>query len=364
MQRFGSMIKKTLISTLFNKKAFLALATIAPVFAFFVLPVLGYTDPAKSNRETLYSPSANFYNSQTLALLNSKERPAPKGSVGGADEIQIEDGALIADISPITDANPDAIDLDGPKDISVYTVREGDSLGEIAEMFDISPNTIRWANDIDVKGAIKPGQELLILPISGVKHKVQKGETFATIAKKYGGDAREISLFNGIEENADLLVGTEIIIPNGEISAPTTTPNKPKTTGSSGGSKQAPTGYYGKPTLGIKTQGSHDRYGAMDIGNKTGTPIWAMADGKVLSAKPEGWNGGYGKMVIIQHDNGTQTLYAHLSKVDVVSGQSVKKGQQIGLMGSTGRSTGPHLHIEIRTGKSGLSGISILEKMY
>lgn len=366
MQRFGSTIKKTLISTLFNKKAFLALATIAPVFAFFVLPVLGYTDPAKSNRETLYSPSANFYNSQTLALLNSKERPAPKGSVGGADEIQIEDGALIADISPITDANPDAIDLDGPKDISVYTVREGDSLGEIAEMFDISPNTIRWANDIDVKGAIKPGQELLILPISGVKHKVQKGETFATIAKKYGGDAREISLFNGIEENADLLVGTEIIIPNGEISAPTPTKTTSKPSSGSSNSSVSGSDYYVKPTKkGVRTQGPHDSYRAIDVGAPVGTPIYAMASGTVLAAKsPLNWNGGYGGLIIIQHNNGTQTLYAHLSKLNVSSGAKVTQGQVIGEMGSTGRSTGPHLHFEIRPGKSGLNTYAIAAKMY
>ncbi len=363
MQRIGSTIKKTLISTLFNKRALLSLATIAPVFAFFVLPVLGYSDPVKSGRETLYSPSANFYNSQTLALLNSKERPLPKGGVGGVDEILTEDGALVADVSPITDAHPDAIDLDGPKDISVYTVRDGDTIGTIAEMFEVSPNTIRWANDIDVKGTIKPGQELLILPISGVKYKVVKGDTIPGIAKKFSGDAREISLFNGIEEDTSLEIGSEIIIPNGEVSTPTPSKTTKPASGSTT-SKETPSGYYGKPTIGIKTQGHHDRYGAIDIGNKTGTPIWAMADGKVLSAKPEGWNGGYGKMVIIQHNNGTQTLYAHLSKVDVVSGQTVKKGQQIGLMGSTGRSTGPHLHIEIRTGKTGLSGISILEKMY
>lgn len=362
MQRFGSTIKKTLISTLFNKKAFLSLATIAPVFAFFVLPVLGYTDPAKSGRETLYSPSANFYNSQTLALLNSKERPTPKGSVGGVDEIMTEDGALVADVSPITDANPDAVDLDGPKDISVYTVREGDTIGTIAEMFEISPNTIRWANDIDVKGTIKPGQDLVILPISGIKHKVQKGETFATIAKKYKGDAREISLFNGIEESEALVVGTEIIIPNGE-SAEAAPVKKPTTTIKGGKSTEVPSGYYAKPTMGLKTQGQHDKY-AIDIGAKTGTAVWAMAPGKVIVARVGGWGGGYGSYVVISHDNGTQTLYAHLSSVSVKQGQSVNRGDVIGGVGSTGRSTGPHLHVEIRPGKTGINGITILEKMY
>lgn len=329
---------------------------------FLILPVLGYSKIAESDNADFYSPQTNFYNSQTLALLNSKEYPTAKGGTGGTDPIETNDGALVADISPITDVNPETIDLSSvPNEISVYTVRAGDTIGTIAEMFDISPNTIRWANDIEVKGTIKPGQDLIILPISGIKHKVAKGETFASIAKKYGGDAREISLFNGIEENEALVAGTEIIIPNGEV-AEAAPVKKPATKGAP--SKEAPSGYYIKPTKGVKTQGSHDKYGAMDIGNKTGTPIWAMASGKVIVAKPTGYNGGYGLMVVIQHDNGTQTLYAHLSKVQVVMGQTVKQGEQIGLMGSTGRSTGPHLHIEIRTGKSGLSGISILEKMY
>jgi murein DD-endopeptidase MepM/ murein hydrolase activator NlpD len=270
----------------------------------------------------------------------------------------------MADVSPITDLNPDlVVSSASPEDISVYTVREGDTLGMIAEMFDISPNTIRWANDIDVKGTIKPGQELVILPISGIKHKVAKGETFASIAKKYKGDAREISLFNGIEEGDELVAGTEIIIPNGEVAESVSKP-KPTTSTSNAPTTNA-SGYYGLPVKGIKTQGDHDRYHALDIGAKTGTPIWAMASGRVIVAKsPAAWNGGYGGMVVIQHDNGTQTLYAHLSKLGVSQGQTVTKGSEIGKVGSTGRSTGPHLHVEIRTGKSGINGLSILEKMY
>lgn len=343
----------------------MSFGAIAIVFAFFVLPVLGYSESPKSlSPEAIYSPTTNFYNSQTLSLLNSKERPLPKGGVGGGDEILTEDGALMADVSPITDINPDAIDLDGPKDISVYIVREGDTLGDISEMFDISPNTIRWANDIDVKGNIKPGQELLILPISGVKYKVVKGDTIPGIAKKFSGDSREISLFNGIEEDASLEIGSQIIIPNGEISTPTQT--KPTTKPSSTNSKPATgSSYYIRPVKGIKTQGPHDSYRAIDVGAKTGTPVYAMAGGTVLAAKsPLNWNGGYGGLVIIQHDNGSQTLYAHLSKLNVSAGSKVTQGQVIGAVGSTGRSTGPHLHFEIRPGKSGLNTYAIAAKMY
>lgn len=335
----------------------------ALIFSFFILPAIFQTNIANSDQEEIYSPESSRYNSQTVTLLNSKARPDPDGPVGGEDDLVIADEALVPNISPITDVEAERVISASPDDISIYTVRDGDTLGQIADMFDISPNTIRWANDIDVKGTIKPGQELIIFPIDGIKHKVQKGETIASIAKKYKGDAREISLFNGIEEDESLALGTEIIIPNGEISDSNTSSSSKgggKTT-----SKETPSGYYIKPVKGIKTQGNHDRYHAMDIGAPTGTPIWAMADGRVIVAKsPLGYNGGYGGMVVIQHNNGTQTLYAHMSKLEVSAGQTVKQGTEIGKVGETGHATGPHLHVEIRTGKTGISGIGILEKMY
>jgi len=326
---------------------------------FFIIPLAIGTKTAWSDQETIYSPTANIYNSQTVSLLNSKARPNPNGPIGGSAPLETDGNALVATGSTMPETEEaEKIVSASADDISVYTVREGDTLGEIAEMFDISPNTIRWANDIDVKGGVKPGQELIILPISGIKHKVVKGETFASIAKKYKGDAREISLFNGIEEGEELVTGSEIIIPNGEAAEAPATTKKPA---NSKAPATTASGYYGLPVKGIKTQGDHDRYHAIDIGAKTGTPVWAMASGKVIAAKsPSAWNGGYGGMVIISHDNGTQTLYAHLSKLNVSQGQTVTKGSVIGAIGSTGRSTGPHLHVEIR----GINGISILEKMY
>ncbi len=356
----GAGVKKSLLNRLFTKKAYLSLAAIG---LFFVLPYFSNGSIARSDQEEIYSPSTNLYNSQTLTLLNTKARPDPNGPVGGETPLETDEGALVANISPSADTDEaEKIVSSSPDDISVYTVREGDTLGQIADMFDISPNTIRWANNIDVKGVVKPGQELIILPISGLKHKVLAGETFASIAKKYSADAREISLFNGIEESEALVAGTEIIIPNGEVAVETPA-KKPATKGTP--SKEAPSGFYIKPVRGIKTQGQHDRYKAIDIGAKIGTPIWAMADGRVIVAKsPSAWNGGYGGMIVIQHSNGTQTLYAHLSKVEVSQGQTVKQGAQIGQVGSTGHSTGPHLHVEIRTGSTGISGIGILEKMY
>jgi murein DD-endopeptidase MepM/ murein hydrolase activator NlpD len=112
-------------------------------------------------------------------------------------------------------------------------------------------------------------------------------------------------------------------------------------------------GYYARPvqTNGgniRKTQGYHGPYNGVDIGAPIGTPIYAMADGVVILARVSGYNGGYGGITIIQHDNGTQTVYAHQSAINVEAGQQVNKGQMIGKVGNTGRSSGPHLHFEIR----------------
>lgn len=106
-----------------------------------------------------------------------------------------------------------------------------------------------------------------------------------------------------------------------------------------------------RPTKGVRSQGIHGHNG-VDIAAPVGTPVWAAADGKVIVARSGGWNGGYGSYVVISHSNGTQTLYAHLSRVDVTVGQSVTKGKTIGAMGNTGKSTGPHLHFEVRGGKN------------
>lgn len=311
----------------------------------------------ENKNEVLSSPESSAYNSQNVLLPGSRYSVTSKEAIGGPTEIMTEnDNSLLASISPISDVEQERVVTASSNSISIYTVREGDTLGEIAEMFEISPNTIRWANDIDVKGTIRPGQDLIILPIAGVKHTVKKGETIEQIAKKYEGDVREIRIFNGIEDDATLAVGDEVIIPNGELhEAPKIVAKKPSSSSSSSSktssapSKETASGYYIKPTKGIKTQGSHGRYGGIDIGAPIGTPVWAMADGVAIIAKGGGgWNGGYGNYVVISHPNGTQTLYAHLSRVDVKQGQRVSQGAVIGATGNTGRSTGPHLHFEIR----------------
>lgn len=345
----GARIKKTFSSRLSNKKVSLLF-----LFSFFIFPAFAQTE-ITSEEAVISNPNSDIYNSQTVLLLTPKIGPENKNATGGPADILIEGDALIANISPISDISSEKIFSSGEKSISIYTVRDGDTISTIAEMFEISPNTIRWANDIDIKGTIKPGQDLIILPIEGVKHKVAKGQTIESIAKQYQGDAREIRIFNGIEDGEILAQGTEIIIPNGELKeeSPTKTTKPSSTTVKGTPSKETPSGYYIKPVKGIKTQGPHGRYRGIDVGAKVGTPVWAMADGTAIIVKSvTGWNGGYGGMVVISHSNGTQTLYAHLSRIDIKQGQKIKQGEVLGAVGNTGRSTGPHLHFEIRGASS------------
>ena len=284
-------------------------------------------------------------NLQTMALLRPAMNISPAPGRGGGDITIVDDSALLPEEGPAGTI----ADIEKPKNntISLYVVREGDTLSEIAEMFEVTVNTIRWANDLSRSSTIRVGQTLTILPVTGVKYKVKKGDTLASIAKDLHGDADEIAQYNGIEEGSALALGTELIIPNGEIALAVATP-APRP--SSLGASPSYAGFFMRPiTGGVKTQGIHG-YNGVDLAAPAGTSIVAAAAGDVIVARDSGWNGGYGTYVVISHDNGTQTLYAHNSANVVSVGQRVVQGQVIGYVGSTGRSTGPHVHFEIRNG--------------
>lgn len=216
-------------------------------------------------------------------------------------------------------------------------------------MFGVTTNTIIWANDIKRGGLIRVGQELVILPISGVQHTVAEGDTLRSIAKKYDGNLEEIIGFNGLAEDAVLAVGSVVVIPDGEISAPIYSGSTAKAHGTGGPLYES---YYIRPLSGgTKTQGLHG-YNGVDLGAPIGTPIFAAASGEVILSRNRGWNGGYGTYIVIKHSNGTQTLYAHNSENIVNTGWHVVQGQVIGYVGSTGKSTGPHLHFEVRGAKN------------
>jgi LysM repeat protein len=270
------------------------------------------------------------------ALLN----PNPQGSRGGA-EIVVSEDALVSS-GPVGEDVIAASRL-STGEISVYTVRAGDTLSHIAGMYGVTANTILWANDLSRATAIKEGQTLIILPVAGVQHTIKKGDTLSAIAKKYDGDVEEIMEYNQVASNDDLVVGEKIVVPGGMITIPPTAASPTKIAG-----KSSSGGWLTHPIPGaIKTQGIHG-YNAVDFGVSAGTSVRAAGTGEVMVSKSSGWNGGYGQYIVVRHSNGAQTLYAHLSRNDVGVGATVSQGQVIGASGNTGRSTGPHLHFEVR----------------
>jgi LysM repeat protein len=240
--------------------------------------------------------------------------------------------------------------------ISVYTVREGDTIAGVAKMFNVSINTVLWANDMNSKSVLKVGQNLTILPVTGIKYIIQKNDTVLTIANKYRASVDEIYNYNDIDQKTKLAIGQTIVIPDVEMGVTSPTklvkalngmiiPDDPLIVNV----KKLP--FYDDyicPVAGILTQGLHGR-NSVDLGAPIGTTLKAAASGVVTISKSNGtWNGGYGNFVVISHNNGTQTLYGHMLRTVVEAGDHVTKGQIIGYVGVSGMTTGPHVHFEVR----------------
>ena len=340
-----------------------------PFFAYanFFSSILG-NNASASARETI-SSGENENNSQNMDLLqanissvsileNKKEDKKDKNEVVLEEDSNINiisDNALSPLASPFSGTESVQSNKELFSDqVSVYVIRKGDSISNIAKMFSVSVNTIYWANDLKKGDKLKEGETLVILPFDGLTHKVKAKETLASIAKLYKADIDDVAAFNGITKNEKLSVGDELIIPDGQKTEESDKPVKSSSSNNTAViySKNLKNvdGYfiYPLPTGPRirKTQGIHDKY-AIDIGAPSGTPIYAAASGTVVIART-GYNGGYGTFVVIKHPNGTETRYAHMSRLGTRAGEQVSQGEVIGYVGSTGRSTGPHLHIEVR----------------
>jgi len=238
------------------------------------------------------------------------------------------------------------------EDIIYYVVQASDTVSTIAANFGISVNTILWENDLNAYSLIRPGDKLAILPASGVSYKVGRGDTLAAIASKYGVDAGTILEANKLANANMLSAGQKLIIPGGKksnYSASQVARNVSpvaiiKDLFKPGNLKSFVSNKLAWPTVGARiTQYFSWRHHAIDIANRTGTPIYACDSGVVEVA---GWGSGYGNQIVVNHGGGRISRYAHLSKFYVKNGSTVDKGEVVGLMGSTGNSTGPHLHFE------------------
>lgn len=252
-------------------------------------------------------------------------------------------------------------------EIIEYEVQSGDTLSSIANKYGISIDSIKWENSLKDSDTIAPGDSLKILPVTGVSHKVVSGDTIESVAKKYSASSQGILNFpfNDIGDDLQLRVGQILIVPDGvpptkapiiraQPSAIAQSPSSLTYTAPGGGSFIWPS-----ITVGLSTYFAWWHPG-IDLPHPSSPAVVASDGGMVIVA---GWpdNYGYGNRVVIDHGNGYQTLYAHLSNIYVTVGQKVSRGQSIGQMGSTGRSTGTHLHFEIRYKGVAVNPLAILK---
>lgn len=242
---------------------------------------------------------------------------------------------------------------------TTYTIQGGDTVSGIAKKFGISVNTILWANGMTARSVLKVGRDLTILPVSGVLHAVKKGETLGAIAKQYGTDIDKILAANRVRSASQIRIGESLVIPDGKPPASAVRQVAPAAPARLGDIrdvfKAPPEGVAGQAAIEGKlvwptdqhliNQYFKSRHPGLDLNGNLSNHTYAVDDGIVTFS---GWNsGGYGNMILIDHGNGMVTRYAHHSKQYVGVGDHVAKGQVIGQIGSTGRSTGPHLHFEL-----------------
>lgn len=248
-----------------------------------------------------------------------------------------------------------------------YQVQPGDVIGGIAQKFGISVDTILWANSLTERSTIRPGDTLKILPASGVTHKVVSGDTVIKIARKYDSEVGKVVDANRLQrDGSDIVVGEELFIPDGTIAQPiiprSIVSGRPSGISSISApppsvSAPAGSGYLWPTSVRHITQYFGLRHTGVDIAGPIGTPLYASRTGTIIKSQC-GWNGGYGCYIIIDHGGGIQTLYGHASELFVSVGQQVSQGQTIAAMGSTGRSTGPHVHFEVRSGGQRVNPLS------
>lgn len=275
-----------------------------------------------------------------------------------------ETPSSVLNIQTAATVGVETVESEKPRDkVVLYKVSNGDTVSSIAKKFGISTDTIIWQNNLSSANDISIGQELEILPVTGMLHMVSAGETIYSISTKYGLASAQPIVdfpFNTFrdDETFALNIGDQIVIPGGIkpeekpiYQAPVYIAQTPQIPYVGTG------GNFIWPTSGDITQERAWYHTGIDIANSGLPDIHAAAPGRIIAVIKQEW--GYGWHVLVDHGN-FQTLYAHLQRIDVSEGQDVGQGQTLGQMGSTGRSTGPHLHFEIRQGGSILNPRDLL----
>ena len=343
--------------------SFMRVISVTLFIIFSVLPFLN-SSPGVTG--------SSFYSSEDLSFLAASPEilsgtPSRDHFLSSADEpltetpnlLLVGKNSLRAATPPVTVSAQvlgvlaASSDFEGEgKAIREYIVESGDTLSSLAEQFNISLDTILWANDLTRKSSLKIGQKLVIPPVSGVIHHVKSGDTVSEIARIYKAKTSEVVAFNELSDENDIYTGDILVVPGGVIPSLSTKSAVPQTPVSSV--------YFIAPVKGKVSQGLH-WYNAIDISNSCGTLVFAVAQGTVQRIA-YGWNGGYGNYLTILHPNGVVTLYAHLSEISVSSGTNVSQGTIIGRIGNTGRTVGAsgcHVHFEVRGAQNPFTGYRI-----
>jgi murein DD-endopeptidase MepM/ murein hydrolase activator NlpD len=241
-------------------------------------------------------------------------------------------------------------------EVTVYNVQVGDTVFGIAQKLGLRPETLQWSNPAIERNPdlLSVGDQLKVPPIDGAMHTVRTGDTLLAIAQRYKVKPETLFSFpaNQLKDlSSELLVGQQLFIPGGE--KPLERPAISGAAVTSATRSQAPwnaargSGSFVWPAAGDISQKYWSGHRGIDISSWTGNPVVSADSGYVVEVGG-GWSGGYGLHVIVDHGNGYHTLYAHLSSVWVKGGENVTQGQAVGAVGSTGNSTGPHLHFEVR----------------
>lgn len=331
----NKIFNKVIVTTL-SVTLFLIIAN------FLVLGMRQVSSPALIPMDIKTTNTAQTYNK----VLDNAKDIAPKSQM---KEMNVK--KTTPNLEKATDnfyaslASDDTLSGDGTIGIEYdeYEIKEGDNLSSISKKIGATLDTIVSVNKMSNANKLRPGQKISIPNRNGLLYTVKKDETLEDIADKYDVSLSRILSFNKIEDMDNIDVGKDIFLPGARytlderiekfgqmFSIPLTTITRISSV----------FGYRTDPFTGNRT-----KHTGVDLPGILNTPVYAARRGTVIYA---GYSGGYGNLVIVRHDKGYTTYYGHLNSIVAREGQTVGVGTIIGRMGSTGRSTGSHLHFEIR----------------